>query len=68
VGLMAARERMMAVPEPADFARTQKAYREQTGWEPKWPMYIETVDKMTACWGKGYTGTPDGDCEWRPAR
>jgi hypothetical protein len=66
-GLMAARQRMMAVPEPADFANLQKLYREQAGFEPKWPMYIETVDKMITCWGKGYTGMPDGDCEWRPA-
>ncbi len=57
----------MAVPEPPDFAQLQKLYREQAGFEPKWPMYIETVDKMIACWGKGYTGMPDGDCEWRPA-
>lgn len=64
---MAARERMMAVPEPPDFANLQKLYREQAGFEPKWPMYIETVDKMSACWGKGYTGMPDGDCEWRPS-
>jgi hypothetical protein len=66
-GFMAARDRMMAVPEPPDFANLQKQYREQAGFEPKWPMYIETVDKMSACWGKGYTGMPDGDCEWRPA-
>jgi hypothetical protein len=66
-GLMAARERMMAVPEPPNFARTQKAFCEQAGWEPKWPMNIEAVDKMIACWGKGYTGGSQGDCEWRPA-
>jgi hypothetical protein len=67
-GLKAARERMMAVPEPPDFVDLQKQYREQAGFEPKWPMYIETVDKMIACWGKGYTGMPDGDCNWTPAR
>jgi hypothetical protein len=67
-GFMAARDRMMAVPEPPNFADLQKQYREQAGFEPKWPMYIETVDKMSACWGKGYTGMPDGDCEWAPAR
>jgi hypothetical protein len=66
--LMAARKRMMSVPEPPDFARTQKAYREQAGWEPKWPMNIEAVDKMIDCWGKGYTGGSRGDCEWTPAK
>jgi len=67
-GLLAARERMMAIPEPANFARTQKAFREQAGWEPKWPMNIEAVDKMIGCWGKGYTGGSRGDCDWRPAQ
>lgn len=63
---LAARERLLVVPEPPDFARTQRLYREQVGWEPRWPMNIEAVDKMMACWGKGYTGGSQGDCEWLP--
>lgn len=66
-GMTEARKRMMAVPQPAEFAELQKRYREQVGFDLKWPLYIETVDKMIACWGKGYTGLPDGNCEWRPA-
>jgi hypothetical protein len=67
-GLLAARKRMMAVPAPADWTKTQQLYLEQTGSKPAWPINIEAVDKMIACFGKGYTGGADGDCEWRPSR
>ena len=65
-GLMAARERLMAVPQPANWEHIQQLYKEQAGWVPAWPENIEAVDKMISCWGKGYTGGSQGDCEWRP--
>lgn len=65
-GLTAARDRLLAVSEPPDFAQTQKVFLEQVGWEPQWPMNIEAVDKLVACWGRGYTGGSQGDCEWLP--
>lgn len=65
-GLMAARERLMAVPPPANWARTQQLFQEQAGFTPAWPQNIESVDKLITCWGKGYTGGQTGDCEWRP--
>jgi hypothetical protein len=64
-GLMAARERLMAVPEPKSWARMQEAFMKQVGRVPLWPQNIESVDKMLECFGKGYTGGSVGDCEWR---
>jgi hypothetical protein len=67
-GLQAARERMLAVPAPANWANTQQAFLDKIGWEPRWPLNIESVDKLISCWGKGYTGGSKGDCDWQPAR
>jgi hypothetical protein len=67
-GLMAARERMIAIPPPSNWAHTQELYRKQAGWVPNWPENIDAVDKMIECWGKGYTGGATGDCEWSPAK
>ncbi|MBI1359793.1 MAG: hypothetical protein GC155_05845 [Alphaproteobacteria bacterium] len=62
-GLLAARERLLALPQPADWAKTQAAYR-AAGQEMKWPQNIEAVDQLVACFGHTYPqGTPDGDCK-----
>jgi hypothetical protein len=62
-GLIAARERLLALPEPADWAKSQAAYR-ALGQEMKWPLNIEAVDQLIACFGHTYPqGTPDGDCK-----
>jgi hypothetical protein len=52
--LLAARERLLAVPEPANWPEMQRRYREQAGQEMKWPQNIEATDKLVRCFGKPY--------------
>ncbi len=54
VALHAARERLVAVPEPANWAEQQRLFREQTGQEMRWPRNIEATDMLLACFGKPY--------------
>jgi hypothetical protein len=61
-GLLAARQRLLTVPEPANFAEYQQAFQHKTGLLPKWPQNIEAVDKLVECFGKNYTGGPQGSC------
>jgi hypothetical protein len=52
--LIAARERLLAVPEPANWAETQRAFKEQAGQDMKWPLNIEATDSLVRCFGKPY--------------
>lgn len=52
--LLAARERLLAVPEPPDWPATQRAFREQAGQEMRWPLNIEATDTLVRCFGKPY--------------
>lgn len=52
--LLAARERLLAVPEPDNWAETQRLYREQAGQEMAWPRNIEPTNTLVACFGKPY--------------
>lgn len=58
--LIAARERLLAVPEPANWPETQRAYKEQAGQDMKWPLNIEATDTLVRCFGKPYD--PFGEC------
>lgn len=55
--LTAARERLLAVPEPPNWPEIQRAYKEQAGQEMRWPQNIEATDKLVRCFGKPY-----GEC------
>ena len=52
--LMAARERLLAVPEPPDWPATQRRLKEQAGQDMKWPLNIEPTDTLVRCFGKSY--------------
>ncbi len=53
--LLAARERMMAIPEPANFARaTDRFVATYNVPRPRWPMNIDVVDGLIACFGWSY--------------
>jgi hypothetical protein len=52
--LIAARERLLAVPEPADWPEFQRAVKEQAGQDMKWPRNIEATDTLVRCFGKPY--------------
>jgi hypothetical protein len=52
--LIAARERLLAVPEPSDWPAFQRKVKEQAGQDMKWPRNIEATDKLVRCFGKPY--------------
>lgn len=52
--LLAARERLLAVPEPLDWPETQRLFKEQAGQDMQWPRNIEATDKLVECFGKPY--------------
>ena len=52
--LLAARERLLAVPEPDNWAERQRQFREEAGQEMAWPRNIEATDTLVACFGKAY--------------
>jgi hypothetical protein len=52
--LIAARERLLAVPEPANWPDQQRRFREQAGQEMEWPVNIEATNKLVSCFGKPY--------------
>ena len=58
--LLAAREQLLAVPEPPDWPEKQRQYRELAGQEMKWPRNIEATDTLVRCFGKTYPLW--GDC------
>ncbi len=53
--LIAARERLLAVPEPANWPELQRMFREQAGQEMRWPRNIEATDRLLQCFGKPYS-------------
>ena len=52
--LIAARERLLAVPEPPDWPEMQRRFKEQAGQEMRWPRNIEATDTLVRCFGKPY--------------
>lgn len=52
--LEAARARMLAVPEPGQYAKVREAFRRQTGVRMAWPLNIEGVERMAACFDHPY--------------
>lgn len=58
--LIAARERLLAVPEPANWPELQRKFREEAGQEMKWPRNIEATDALVRCFEKSYPAF--GEC------
>ena len=58
--LIAARERLLAVPEPPDWPEFQRRVKEQFDQDMKWPRNIEATDALVRCFGKPYPVF--GDC------
>jgi len=63
-GLDAARARMLAVPEPAGYSRLQDVIEEKAGTRIAWPLNIENVELMLACFDYRY----GVDCRDQKAR
>ena len=58
--LQAARDRLAATPTPDDWAETVASFREQYGVEMKWPMNLNVLDNMLACFGRSYDEAYEG--------
>jgi hypothetical protein len=58
--LQAARDRLAATPPPDDWAETVASFREQYGVEMKWPMNLNVLDNMLACFGRSYDEAYEG--------
>lgn len=52
--LIAARERLLAVPEPPNWPEMQRRYKEKAGQDMKWPLNIEATDMLVRCFGQPY--------------
>lgn len=52
--LVAARNRLAATPQPDNWAETAAAFRERSGVEMKWPINLNVLDSMLACFGRSY--------------
>jgi hypothetical protein len=60
--LIAARERLLAVPAPDNWPEIQRKYKEQFGQDMKWPENIEATDALVRCFGKPYSSAGSRDC------
>ncbi|WP_191554206.1 hypothetical protein [Brevundimonas aurantiaca] len=58
--LQAARDRLAATPPPDNWAETVAAFRERFGVEMKWPMNLNVLDNMLACFGRSYDEAYEG--------
>jgi hypothetical protein len=64
--LVAARRRLAGLPPPADFQASAEAFRTQTGRELTWPLNLDIVDRLLACFDRPYAEAYGGACG--PAR
>lgn len=53
-GLKAARDRLAATPPTADWEKSAAEFRERFGREITWPMNLNVVDGLIACFDKPY--------------
>jgi hypothetical protein len=61
-GLQAARDRLAALPPPADWAETVASFRQQFGVEVKWPANLDVLDGLLACFGRPYDEAYGASC------
>ena len=69
-GLLAARERLAALPKPPDFDDAARRFKAQYGLELKWPANLGVLDGFIACFGRPYNeayGACPADDETPPA-
>lgn len=52
--LLAARDRLAATPQPPGWAQAVEDYRQQFGREIVWPMNLDVLDGLIACFDKPY--------------
>jgi hypothetical protein len=67
-GLKAARARLAAIPEPAMFAEMKRNSPPELRAVLKWPMNLDKVDGLIACFGKPYAIAYGCDAKEQPRR
>ena len=62
--LVAARARLASLPEPPDFTTLKSGFRKKfpTSAPPVWPMDLNAVDGLLACFGKPYRQAYASEC------
>ncbi|MGO4409479.1 MULTISPECIES: hypothetical protein [unclassified Brevundimonas] len=60
-GLLAARERLAETPKPVDFDRAAERFKAAYGFTLTWPMNLDVLDGLIACFGRPYNEAY-GDC------
>lgn len=60
-GLQAARDRLAATPKPEGFEQTAARFKETYGRDLTWPMNLDVLDGLLACFGRPYAEAY-GDC------
>lgn len=53
-GLIAARERLAALPKPADFDQTARRFKAAYGFDLEWPANLKVLDGFIACFDRPY--------------
>ena len=53
-GLMAARERLAALPKPAGFDQAAERYKATYGFDLEWPVNLKILDGFIACFDRPY--------------
>ncbi|MFK0298613.1 hypothetical protein ACIQTU_05255 [Brevundimonas sp. NPDC090276] len=61
VGLVAARERLAALPKPDGFDSAAERFKATYGFDLKWPANLDVLDGLIACFGRSYNEAY-GDC------
>jgi sirohydrochlorin ferrochelatase len=63
--LQAARARLAATPPPPGFEESSRTFKERYGRDLVWPLNLDVLDGLIACFGKPYGEAYSRDC--RPA-
>jgi hypothetical protein len=68
--LEASRAKLAAVPEPTDFTRLRATFRAKmpNARPPAWPMNLDVIDGLIACFGKSYKEAYGAECREAPAQ
>jgi hypothetical protein len=53
-GLQAARDRLALTPKPEDWDQTAASFRQRFGVDMQWPINLNVLDAMIACFGRSY--------------
>jgi len=60
--LKAARDRLAKVPMPASFAKERDQMLAKFGSAPTWPVNLDVLDGLIACWDKPYAVAYQSEC------